>query len=123
MRKVFQNVPGGRVEQLTESEKYQSGPPDIVDAVDSWEAPSNTGDNYGQRIRGFLLPLQTGDYVFYLASDDASELYISSDESLDNCKLVAKVTSWGQLAVGRAHWLRGRSPSIWRPGNATPSRR
>ncbi|MBC7921737.1 MAG: hypothetical protein H7Z75_11700 [Ferruginibacter sp.] len=47
----------------------------------SFEAPSNAGDNYGARLRGYLCAPETGGYVFWIASDDHSELYLASDEN------------------------------------------
>ncbi|MDO1451959.1 right-handed parallel beta-helix repeat-containing protein, partial [Rhodocytophaga aerolata] len=53
--------------------------PTSVTKLTSFEAPSNVGDNYGQRIRGYICPPVTGNYTFYLSGDDASELYLSLD--------------------------------------------
>jgi hypothetical protein len=38
-----------------------------------------SGDSYGQRIRGYLVPPVSGDYTFYIASDDGSRLFLSGD--------------------------------------------
>src|SRR5262249_37526348 len=51
-------------------------------------------DNYGQRMRGYLVPPITGDYIFWLASDDGGELFLSMDESPVNKKLIAQETGW-----------------------------
>lgn len=46
-------------------------------------------DYYGQAIRGFFRAPRTGNYRFYIASDDSSQLWISNTpESLDRTKLV-----------------------------------
>ena len=55
------------------------------------EAPSNIGDNYGSRIKGLLLPPVTGNYSFYIASDDYSELWLSTDEDPINVELLCFV--------------------------------
>lgn len=39
--------------------------------------PRNWDDNYGQRIRGFIKAPETGLYVFWLDSDNASQLWLS----------------------------------------------
>jgi hypothetical protein len=44
------------------------------------EAPPNSGDNYGSRMWGWLVPPVTADYTFWIASDDAGELWLSIDE-------------------------------------------
>ncbi len=54
-----------------------------------FETPSNSGDNYGQRVRGYVCPPQSGNYVFYIASDDKSELWLSTDENPANKRRIA----------------------------------
>jgi len=51
-------------------------------------------DNFGGRIHGWFYPPATGDYTFYLASDDNGELWLSSDESPDNAQLIAYEDAW-----------------------------
>ncbi len=38
-----------------------------------FEGPLMFGDNYGSRIRGYICPPVSGNYVFYIASDNNSE--------------------------------------------------
>ena len=52
------------------------------------------------RTPRFIKPPRTGEYVFYLASDDEGELSISSDESPDNLELVASVKR-GPSEIGK----------------------
>lgn len=47
--------------------------------------------DYGQRIFGFIHPPVTGNYTFAISSDDSSELWLSSNESPINVKLLAWV--------------------------------
>jgi len=113
LREVFQDISGNFVDQLTKSDKYQSSNPDFIDTIGSFEAPKDFDENYGQRISGYLLPPRTGEYVFYLASDDGSELFISSDDSPAYSKLEASVR-----VVAPAMSIRGwqeRSAAVSRP--------
>jgi hypothetical protein len=48
------------------------------------EAPTNVGDNYGSRMRGWLVPPVTGPYEFWIASDDQGEFWMSSNDSPAN---------------------------------------
>lgn len=41
------------------------------------------GDNYGAHVYGWITPEETASYRFFLRSDDASELWISSNSSSD----------------------------------------
>jgi hypothetical protein len=43
------------------------------------EGPSNIDDNYGSRMKGWLVPPISGDYTFWIASDDNGELWLSTD--------------------------------------------
>ncbi|RYD89365.1 MAG: hypothetical protein EOP50_17650, partial [Sphingobacteriales bacterium] len=57
------------------------------------KGPSNVGDNFNQRFRTFLVPPTTGSYTFWIASDDQSELLLSTDETVANLRSIASVTS------------------------------
>ena len=50
-------------------------------------------DSYGQRMFGFIEPKASGLYSFAIASDDASELWLSFDEKPSNLRLIASVFS------------------------------
>jgi lysophospholipase L1-like esterase len=43
------------------------------------EAPTNANDNYGLRMKGWLVPPVTGLYEFWIASDDQGEFWLSSN--------------------------------------------
>jgi glucose/arabinose dehydrogenase len=60
----------------------------------SFEGPQNWGDNYGSRIRGYICPPVTGDYYFWVSSNDASELWLSTDETSVNKKRIAFVSTY-----------------------------
>ena len=60
--------------------------------LNAFEAPLNQGSNYGARIRGFICPPSTGNYTFWIASNDNSELWLSTDESPANKRRIAFVT-------------------------------
>ncbi|WP_181163744.1 PA14 domain-containing protein [Pontibacter mangrovi] len=59
-----------------------------------FEAPSNTGDNYGQRIRGYVTAPESGQYTFWIAADDKAELYLSSSEDPAGKKKIAYASDW-----------------------------
>lgn len=58
------------------------------------EGPVNADDWYGQRIRGYVHPLVTGTYTFYLASDDNGELWLSTNDNPANKSRIAYHNSW-----------------------------
>ncbi len=50
------------------------------------------GDNYGSSVSGWITPATSGDYTFFLASDDASELWLSTDANPMNAVMIAEET-------------------------------
>jgi signal transduction histidine kinase len=55
----------------------------------SFEAPTDLGTYYLARIRGCLHPPVSGTYTFWIASDDAGELYLSTNTSPENKRGIA----------------------------------
>lgn len=63
---------------------------------DFFEAPTDVNDNYGQRMHGYIIPPVSGSYTFWIASDDGSELWLSSDQTQVNQRKIASVAAWTQ---------------------------
>lgn len=59
-----------------------NAPPTGTGTLATLEASTSAtlGDNYAQRVRGYLLPPITGNYTFWIAGDDQCEFWLSSDE-------------------------------------------
>ena len=87
MRK-YDGIPGTTIADLTGSPGFP-GSPDAVENLAATETPSNTDDNYGAVLAGYVVPPTTGDYTFYICSDDNGELLLSSDENPDNASAIA----------------------------------
>jgi hypothetical protein len=62
--------------------------------ITSFEGPINFGTDYASRLRGYICPPVTGEYTFWLASDDAGELYLSTDENPANKQKISSVSGW-----------------------------
>jgi hypothetical protein len=75
-------------------------PPDVVAHLADFELPRNRADQYVARIKGFLSPAESGEYLFFIASDDHSELWLSPDENPDKAVLCVK----NDVAVGVKQW-------------------
>jgi glucose/arabinose dehydrogenase len=88
-REVWYNVPGGNVSAIPVTTM-----PDLTQELTQFKAPSNSGDNYGQRLKGFICPPSTGNYTFWISSDDNSELWLSTNDDPDNRQKIAYVTGW-----------------------------
>jgi len=69
-------------------------PPDESGTWAGISSPRNVGNNFAYRIRGHIYPPETGYYTFWIASDNKSELYISTNSSPSSKQLIAAVTNW-----------------------------
>ncbi|MCH7556632.1 MAG: hypothetical protein IIB56_04145, partial [Planctomycetes bacterium] len=90
---IWGGIGGNAVSDLTGNENYPANP-SYSDEVMSFEAPTDIGDAFGGRLHGYLHPESSGDYLFWIASDDNSELWLSTDESPANAVKIAGHTGW-----------------------------
>ncbi|MDQ2656519.1 MAG: PA14 domain-containing protein, partial [Bacteroidota bacterium] len=65
--------------------------PQGVESLTNFEGPINAGINYGARVRGYICPPETGEYYFWIASNDHSELWLSTDEDAANRVMIASI--------------------------------
>jgi uncharacterized protein (DUF1800 family) len=89
-----------------------STPPTGTANLTSLQAPSNFGTNYGARIRGYITAPVTGNYYFWIAANNAAELWISNDDEPVNAFKRAWVTTgnsapqtWNGEATQKSPWL------------------
>ena len=110
----YHDIGSEYISYLKNSSKFNSptfnknGAPDLETEAYSFEWPagpdpvnnpkarpkSDVKDRYGWQILGYLLPPETGDYRFFMASDDNSELYLSTDHTPANAVKIAGESSW-----------------------------
>jgi len=91
--KIRQEVWTGVSGTLISSIPVNSVPNSTTDLT-IFEGPANIGDNYGRRIRGYVCAPVSGNYTFWISSNDKSELWLSTDENPGNKKLVASVSQY-----------------------------
>jgi len=91
-RDQFDGLPSSAMTSLTNHANYPRFP-NFGEVVTSAESGSGIGDNYGARWTGWLTPDVTGDYTFYIASDEQSELWLSTDDQPSNKVKIASLTS------------------------------
>lgn len=56
--------------------------------------PPSVADSYAQIVFGFIQPPETGDYRFFIASDDEGQLWLSTDDDPANAELIASEPVW-----------------------------
>ena len=66
---------------------------DSYKIIDVFDAPKNTGDFYGQRVRGWFVAPVTGNHTFYSSCSDVCELYLSNDTDPNNKVLIINQTN------------------------------
>ena len=93
LREYWTGVSGTAVSNLTTNVNYPYNPSGR-ELAHSFEGPTNWADNYGTIIRGYLHPVTTGIYYFYIASDDTSELWLSTNDNSANAVKICQVSGW-----------------------------
>src|SRR5208282_2858344 len=95
---VWDNLDGNdTVNDLTNPALNPNYPndPTYSTLLTSFNAPYNTGvDDYGQRVQGYVYPPTTGNYVFWIASDDDSQLWLSTNSSPTNAVEICYTNTW-----------------------------
>src|SRR5208283_4503219 len=95
---VWKGVNGNRVADLVNHPAFKRAA-DTSMSLSQLEY-GDRGEQYGARVRGFLIPPQSGNYTFWICSDDASELWISPSGLPKDKVKVAYVTDY----VPRGAW-------------------
>ena len=90
MREVW-STPGNPTGNQVPGDDFFATRPGEVGVTSTLEAPSNAGDNYVQRLRGWIEAPATGAYRFMIASDDNSELWLSTTEDPADMRRIARV--------------------------------
>ena len=92
-KEIFSNIPGHNILSILESSKYPWNP-DSTDILTDFDTGKNLGDNYGGRVRAYVIVPETSIYNFYLSCDDYGQLYISENGKVESKQLYAYVNGW-----------------------------
>jgi len=101
---VYTNIGGNLVSALTSSTTFPYDPA-YEKLLSQAEAPSDQGDSYGAVMRGYLIPPATASYVFFIATDDNGELWLSQSTNPASMTRRAYITGNGS-AAGYQQWTR-----------------
>jgi hypothetical protein len=92
-REMWKDVPGITLYDLMRDLRYPLTPTE-TSYEQIFSAPRDVGDDYGLRMRGLLIPPSTGDFTFWISSDDYGALLLSSDDTPENKQIIAEVNGW-----------------------------
>jgi hypothetical protein len=82
---TWAGISGTSIADLMSGTNNLENPPSRTERLGSLlKAPVNADDNYGSRMKGWIIPPVTADYVFWIASDNNGELWLSSDDHPEN---------------------------------------
>ena len=86
---IWRSLCGSNVTSMKKSLFFPQYP-DEQKVISDFETEDN-GLDYGQKIFGFIHPPRSGLFRFAIASDDGSELWLSTSEDPDKKQLIASV--------------------------------
>ena len=106
-REVWTGVPGVNVADIP-----VNTPATVTNFLGALEGVTDFGDNYGERVRGYITVPVTGNYYFWLAASDSAELWVANDGEPANKVLRASVSpggtaprQWNLQPKQRSPWL------------------
>ena len=96
--KKFNNITGVLVSDLTNNSAFPSNPTWVTYPL-LFEDPSpsdssSTNDNYGAQLIGLYVAQASGQYTFYMASDDQGVAFLSIDDQPANKTQIAFEPQW-----------------------------
>lgn len=125
LHRVYWNAASYDLNSFISNAKYLSGQADVtrVQSDALWGYCVNCAYNYGQQLEGLFVPRTTGLHQFYISSDDASDLWLSTDQRPSNMARIAycpyySPTYWSNMATqvsaplllqaGKPYFIRAR---------------
>jgi len=113
----FRDIGGARMADLLVHSKWPNSPDfEGVAVYAEWpqsgdiniNPPGNVRDNYATHMLGFVHPPETDEYQFFVAADDATVLFLSTDETPANKQLIAIEPNWNgvrEFEQTRNRWI------------------
>ncbi len=105
-REIWTNVPGTNLASIP-----LNIPASITNSLGALEGITDFGDNYAERVRGYITAPATGNYYFWLAANSSAELWIANDDEPATKVRRAVVTAptaphqWNLQPKQRSGWL------------------
>ncbi len=99
----YLNIGGTAVNDLTSNAKFINGQWDNEQFKNLIESNTDSADNYGAELIGYIVPNVSGAFSFYISADDGAVLFLSTDANPANKVSVATEPQWNgsrQYLVG-----------------------
>ncbi len=92
----WENITTVELDALKNDPRFPNNP-DVTETVESFAWNGEDLSDYGARIEGWLYVPVTGDYTFWINTDDQGELWLSTDDDPGNGVLIAQESTWASL--------------------------
>lgn len=96
LREVWTGMPGNDIASLTGHPDYPKNPTES-EFMKNFETLENSGDDYAEVYRGYVHPPTSGEYTFWISSDDAGELWLSGNEDPKDIKRIANIDNYSEF--------------------------
>ena len=117
LKELYQGLSGGvAISELRSSPNYPDAPSLVRYGTTAELNTFDEFDSYGARLSGVLIPAATGNHTFYLAGDDNSELWLSTNSNPNGISYIAREPVWS----GRRTWT-GEAGGGGRVATPSPS--
>nr|WP_226894631.1 Ig-like domain-containing protein [Luteolibacter marinus] len=93
LMETWTGINGSSVDLLVSNASFPQSP-SASEVRSSLSAPSNRANSFGTRMTTLIVPPAGGDYTFWIASNENSELWIGSDRSGVGRQRIALVNGW-----------------------------
>ncbi len=107
LHRFWENVTVTSIQGLLDDPRFPDNPSMVTQEPMFEYGPdgsNESGSNYGNQLIAWFSPPSNGNYVFFVNSDDPSNLYLSTDDTPANKKLIAQEAGWSDarqwVAVG-----------------------
>ncbi len=123
IRTFFNDIAGTTIAALTSSANFPDRPHSEA-ALTSFDSGTAKRDFYGSTVRGYVIAPATGNYTFWICTDDAGELRISPNANPAGAIVRASLATWANpgewtrsptqqssavaLTVGQAYYIEAR---------------
>lgn len=84
----FDGIPENEIATMVKDPRFPAQPTRTA-VLDHFQIPTNQADNFGTLVYGLILPPTTGEYVFWIAGENQSELWLATDSGRpgERCKI------------------------------------